>query len=106
LKIWTAKSQEFREAVFSLLGYRLDFLQNGRVRCTSMFSTSTDQAFIFDGEEGTMQLVSQDAVEKNREWFEGVKQLVDFWVNERETIPGFLAALTLELYDRSVNNGA
>jgi Mitotic checkpoint protein len=71
-----------------------------------MFATSTDQAFIFDGEEGTMQLVSQDAMEKNREWFEGVKQLVDFWVNERETIPGFLAALTLELYDRSVNSGA
>jgi mitotic spindle assembly checkpoint protein MAD1 len=66
-----------------------------------MFSTSTDQAFIFDGEEGTMQLVSQEAAEKNREWFEGVKSLVDFWVNERETIPGFLAALTLELYDRS-----
>lgn len=68
-----------------------------------MFSTSTDQAFIFDGEEGTMQLVSQEAAEKNKEWFEGVKTLVDFWVNERETIPGFLAALTLELYDRSTS---
>ena len=89
--------------MYSLLGYRLDFLQNGRVRCTSMFSTSTDQAFIFDGEEGTMQLVSQEAVDKNREWFEGVKNLVDFWVNERETIPGFLAALTLELYDRNTS---
>jgi hypothetical protein len=71
-----------------------------------MFSTSTDQAFIFDGEEGTMQLVSHDAMEKNQEWFQGVKNLVDFWVNERETIPGFLAALTLELYDRSVANGS
>ncbi len=89
--------------MYSLLGYRLDFLQNGRVRCTSMFSTSTDQAFIFDGEEGTMQLVSQEAMENNREWFQGVKNLVDFWVNERETIPGFLAALTLELYDRSTS---
>ena len=52
-----------------------------------------------------MQLVSQEAVEKNREWFESVRNLVDFWVNERETIPGFLAALTLELYDRSIANG-
>ena len=68
-----------------------------------MFSTSTDQAFIFDGEEGTMQLVSQEAMEKNQEWFQEVKSLVDFWVNERETIPGFLAALTLELYDRSTS---
>ena len=54
-----------------------------------------------------MQLVSQEAVDKNREWFEGVKNLVDFWVNERETIPGFLAALTLELYDRNTStNGS
>ena len=68
-----------------------------------MFSTSTDQAFIFDGEEGTMQLVNQEAADKNREWFVGVKNLVDFWVNERETIPGFLAALTLELYDRNAS---
>lgn len=50
-----------------------------------------------------MQLVSQEAMENNREWFQGVKNLVDFWVNERETIPGFLAALTLELYDRSTS---
>lgn len=68
-----------------------------------MFSTSTDQAFIFDGEEGTMQLVSPESAVKNREWFEGVRNLVDFWVNERETIPGFLAALTLELHDRSIS---
>jgi mitotic spindle assembly checkpoint protein MAD1 len=71
-----------------------------------MFSTSTDQAFIFDGEEGTMQLVSQDAAEKNREWFESVRNQVEYWVNERESIPGFLAALTLELYERStISNG-
>ena len=89
--------------MYSLLGYRLDFLQNGRVRCTSMFSTSADQAFIFDGEEGTMQLVSQEAMEKNQEWFQEVKNLVDFWVNERESIPGFLAALTLELYEKSIS---
>lgn len=68
-----------------------------------MFSTSTDQAFIFDGEEGTMQLVSQEAMEKNQEWFQEVKNLVAFWVNERESIPGFLAALTLELHDRSTS---
>lgn len=68
-----------------------------------MFSTSADQAIIFDGEEGTMQLVSQEVMENNREWFQEVKNLVDFWVNERESIPGFLAALTLELYEKSIS---
>lgn len=39
-EIWTAKSSEFREAVASLLGFKLDFLPNGRVRVTSMFHLS------------------------------------------------------------------
>lgn len=51
-----------------------------------------------------MQLVSQEAMENNQEWFQEVKNLVNFWVNERETIPGFLAALTLELYDKSTSS--
>lgn len=52
-EIWSAKSMEFREAVFSLLGWKLDFLQNGRVRVTHMFAgNSDDQSIEFDGEKG------------------------------------------------------
>lgn len=58
-EIWTAKSMEFREAVFSLLGWKLDFLQNGRVRVTHMFAgNSVDQSIEFDGEKGKLKLHS------------------------------------------------
>ncbi|CAZ85559.1 unnamed protein product [Tuber melanosporum] len=55
-EIWTAKSLEFREAVYSLLGYKLDFLPNGRVRVTHMFAGNEDQSIEFDGEKGTMKV--------------------------------------------------
>lgn len=58
-EIWTAKSMEFREAVFSLLGWKLDFLQNGRVKVTHMFAgNSEDQSIEFDGEKGKSTLYS------------------------------------------------
>jgi mitotic spindle assembly checkpoint protein MAD1 len=50
-EIWSAKSQEFREAVYSLLGWKLDFMQNGRVRVTHMFGNES-QSIEFDGEKG------------------------------------------------------
>jgi mitotic spindle assembly checkpoint protein MAD1 len=50
-EIWSAKSLEFREAVLSLLGYKLDFLPNGRVRVTHMFGNDS-QSIEFDGEQG------------------------------------------------------
>lgn len=50
-EIWSAKSLEFREAVFSLLGWKLDFMQNGRVKVTHMFGNDS-QSIEFDGEKG------------------------------------------------------
>lgn len=119
-EIWTAKSSEFREAVASLLGYKLDFLPNGRVRVTSMFhlsaayrhgdpSASSDSrgpgsmgngeenSIIFDGENGTMKISGGP----NSMFAMEIKHLIKFWVEERKDIPCFLAAMTLEFYDKT-----
>lgn len=50
-EIWSAKSLEFREAVYSLLGWKLDFMPNGRVKVTHMFGNES-QSIEFDGEKG------------------------------------------------------
>lgn len=116
-EIWTAKSSEFREAVASLLGYKLDFLPNGRVRVTSMFHLSsayrhgTDDAdagakgpsdgennsIIFDGENGTMKISGGP----NSQFAMEIRNLIKFWVEERKDIPCFLAAMTLDFYDKT-----
>jgi mitotic spindle assembly checkpoint protein MAD1 len=124
-EIWTAKSSEFREAVASVLGYKLDFLPNGRVRVTSMFHLSPayrhgsgsgsgpapaaapagsgsmdngeENSIVFDGENGTMKISGGP----NSLFALEIKHLIKFWVEERKDIPCFLAAMTLEFYDRT-----
>ncbi|KAJ5950431.1 Mitotic checkpoint [Penicillium vulpinum] len=118
-EIWTAKSSEFREAVASLLGFKLDFLPNGRVRVTSMFHLSSayrhgdsdapsdsgpgsmgngeENSIVFDGENGTMKISGGP----NSMFAMELKPLIKFWVEERKDIPCFLAAMTLDFYDKT-----
>ena len=117
---WTLKSSEFREAVASVLGYKLDFLPSGRVRVTSMFHLSPayrhgdrnasadsrgpgsmgdgeENSIVFDGEKGTMKISGGP----NSLFALEIKHLIKFWVEERKDIPCFLAAMTLEFYDKT-----
>lgn len=54
-QIWGAKTLEFREGVSSLLGWKVDFLPNGKMKVTSLFYPSTEDnenSIVFDGENG------------------------------------------------------
>lgn len=97
-EVFAAKSSEFREAVYSLLGYRLDFLPNGRVRLTSMYAGKTEHGFLFDGEAGTMQLCGE--VSGDQAFMDSVGNLIKYWSGEKNSIPGMLSALTLELLEK------
>ena len=100
---FSRKALEFREAVASLLGWQMNFLPNGRVRMTSIFYPPNDDddeggnSLVFDGESGSMQISGGPKSEFGRE----VRGLIAFWVVERKEVPGFLAAATLEFYERT-----
>ncbi|KAG5519853.1 hypothetical protein PMAC_000128 [Pneumocystis sp. 'macacae'] len=96
-EVFAEKSSEFREAVYSLLGYKLDFLPNGKVRVTSMYAQKGDRSFVFDGESSSLRLVRRE----NDKFVNSIENLVKFWYEERKTIPGMLSALTLELFEQS-----
>ncbi|MCJ1357131.1 MAG: coiled-coil domain-containing protein mad1 [Icmadophila ericetorum] len=115
-KIWTLKSLEFREAVASLLGWKMDFMPNGRFKMTSIYNaggaaltgapTDGDGAgdgekkeekyIIFDGEAGSMKISGGPKSAFAQE----LSGLIRFWVEERHEIPAFLAAVTLEGVDK------
>ncbi|EON63832.1 hypothetical protein W97_03060 [Coniosporium apollinis CBS 100218] len=98
-QIWSAKSAEFREAVASILGYKMDFMPNGRVRVTSVFYPGEEEgenSIVFDGENGTMKVSGGPKSEFAGE----IRELIEFWVEGRKDIPCFLAAMTLEFYER------
>ncbi|TIA90797.1 hypothetical protein E3P99_01408 [Wallemia hederae] len=94
--IFSDKAVEFREAIYSLLGYRVQFLPNGRVRLNSAFTKAESGGILFQSNEddqGTMKVEDGS--------LDGVDDLLRFWVNERESIPCFMANLCLELWDAS-----
>ncbi|KAH0835724.1 spindle assembly checkpoint component Mad1 [Lanmaoa asiatica] len=106
-QVFTAKSAEFREAIASILGLKLAFYPNGQVRVTSVYDLSA--SFVFqplskttaDGDGARMQLVAQGEGGP-----QDLPQLMHYWVEEEQCIPGFLASVTLECYDKSKREGA
>ncbi|KAI5848920.1 spindle assembly checkpoint component Mad1 [Tricharina praecox] len=94
-EIWSAKSLEFREAVFSLLGWKLDFMQNGRVRVTHMFGDES-QSIEFDGEKGTMKVAGGPDSMFHKE----IRNQCSFWM-ARQSIPCLLASILIEQYEKT-----
>ncbi|PHH89282.1 hypothetical protein CDD83_6348 [Cordyceps sp. RAO-2017] len=98
-EVWGAKSQEFKEAIFSTLGWTVTFIPNGKMRVESTFAPSqTDEhenSIVFDGERGTMKVGGGP----KSAFAQRISDQIGFWVREKGCIPGFLAALTLEFYE-------
>ena len=106
-KVCEAKVMEFREAVQSLLGWRIDWLPNGKMKMTSSLNPgdidedneedSGSNYLIFDGKKGEMKVGSGPQSEFARE----IRGLIRYWVEERKEFPTFLAAATLEFYEKT-----
>lgn len=98
-EVWGSKSQEFKEAIFSTLGWTVTFIPNGKMRVESTFfpsqSDENENSIVFDGERGTMKVGGGPKSPFARR----IGDQIGFWVREKGCIPGFLAALTLEFYE-------
>ncbi|EAL18454.1 hypothetical protein CNBJ0960 [Cryptococcus deneoformans B-3501A] len=98
-EIFTHKSKEFLEAVYSLLGWRIKFDESGSdIRLTSMYAPKGKNGLTIkftssEGHFGTMQMSGMMArsLEESRQ----------FWVVERQSIPGFLAQVTTEMFEKT-----
>lgn len=109
-EIWTDKAAEFRDVIASVLGYKVNFLPNGKVRVTNVYYNKNkreggedteddgENSIMFDGDAGTMKISGGN----NGPFAQDIRELVKFWVQERKEIPCFLAAMTLEFYDRGI----
>ena len=113
-EIWTNKATEFRDLIVSILGYKVDFMPNGKVRVTNTYhlnhpsvasggiskedaaSLAEENSIVFDGDAGTMKIAGGNSSPFALE----IQDLVKFWVQERGEIPCFLAAMTLENYEK------
>lgn len=104
-EVWTDKSSEFKEAVFALLGWHVTFIPTNKMRVESVYYASeTDEherAITFDGERGSMKFGGGP----KSEFAMRLSDLTKYWVREKNCIPGFLAALTLEFHEQAIQEG-
>lgn len=110
-EIWTEKAAEFRDVISSILGYRVTFQANGKVKVRSMYYKPTEEDeegeeeiaeedredyIEFDGEKGTMKIGGGRDGPFGRE----IEEMVNYWVGQEQEIPVFLAAMNMEFYER------
>lgn len=102
-QVWGAKSAEFRKNISLLVGWDVVFMKDG-MRVTSDFYPSkgdVENSILFDDKKGTMKISGGP-----ESAFAGkIRDQLNFWVKERDCIPGFLAALTLEFWDEANRDG-
>ncbi|EIW77484.1 hypothetical protein CONPUDRAFT_84016 [Coniophora puteana RWD-64-598 SS2] len=102
-QVFASKSAEFREAIASILGLKLAFYPNGQVRVTSIYDL--EAAFVFQpagkSAEGGVEGARMQLVAQSEGGPQDLPQMMRYWVEEEQCIPGFLASVTLECYDKS-----
>ncbi|PNS15418.1 Spindle assembly checkpoint component mad1 [Sphaceloma murrayae] len=105
-QIWSAKAQEFRDAISSTLGWEVTFLEHGKLKLSSRYYSHSinletkeeeENFILFDGERGTMKISGGERSRFARE----IQEMVDFWVGGKGEVPCFLAAASLEFFERN-----
>ncbi|KAJ2487835.1 coiled-coil domain-containing protein mad1 [Coemansia sp. RSA 2050] len=97
-KEWKRKANQLREVVYAVLGFRVDFLSSGCVRFTSTYALNLDHTFLFshDPDNPTLMKLVGGA---SKPYLQGLTNDIRFWVQERGSIPGFMASVTLKNFE-------
>lgn len=102
-QVYTLKAGEFRSAIQSLFGFKVKFLENGQVKLNSTFARSsraTSLVFQSDQDDVGRMKLAGEAV--NDSSLANIPHLREYWLGAggmRRSVPCFLAALQLELYE-------
>ncbi|KAJ2012815.1 coiled-coil domain-containing protein mad1 [Coemansia sp. S16] len=92
-KEWKRKAAQLREVVYTVLGFRVDFLSTGSVRFTSTYAENLDHTFIYshDPNDPTRMLLVGGA---SKPYLKGLANDIRYWVQEKGSIPVFMASVT------------
>lgn len=91
-EIFNKKSLEFIDVVNSILGFKLEFRQDGKVKIYSCYMPQ--KSLMVDLRKNTL-----DSTIQVDNWDE----LLQYWIADKGQIPCFLATLTLQLWEASQN---
>lgn len=94
MEVFSKTSQDFREVVFSLTGYRIDKLQDNRYKLRPQYAENQEDNFLFEkAEDGEIcMLESEFSLE--------MEELMEQHLERNNSIPMFLAAVIRKLFDQ------
>ena len=92
-------SQDFREVVYHLTGYRIDVLQENKYRMLPLYAESQDDSLLFQkSKSGEIQMLES-------EFSLELSELMEEHLERNNSIPMFLAGLIMQLYYKQNGGG-
>lgn len=93
-EVYKAASQEFREVVYMLFGYRIDRIANKNYRISNVYAESEDEYLNFRiNESGVLDMLET-------EYSISLADMMRTHLSTHNSLPAFLSALTLDLFNR------
>lgn len=87
--------QEFRNVVYMLLGYKIDRTSTSMYKLTSIYAERAQDHLCFQlNNEGALNLLEN-------EFSAALEQMVNLHLRHQKSIPLFLSAITMDLYNNS-----
>ncbi|KAK5671860.1 coiled-coil domain-containing protein mad1 [Batrachochytrium dendrobatidis] len=99
-EVFGTKIQEFREAVYILLGFKVEIQIDGQVRVASMYAHNIDDPVLLFTSATNPQIELQ-LVGGTNESRNALHQNVQMYLEQHRSIPALLAATTLNWFERS-----
>ncbi|KAK7080660.1 Mitotic spindle assembly checkpoint protein MAD1 [Halocaridina rubra] len=94
MEAFKKKSQEMREAIYLLTGYRIDSTNENQYRLTNMYAESSEDYLMFElTADGQLQLLETP-------FSSAQEELVDIYLTSKHSFPALLSAITLELFGK------
>ncbi|XP_054710975.1 mitotic spindle assembly checkpoint protein MAD1-like [Uloborus diversus] len=87
------KSTEFREAVYRLLGFRIDVPTSETYKLSHMYADSRDDYLLFQINSEGIQLIET-------EYSKQITDKVEVYLLQHDSFPAFFASLTMELFNQ------
>jgi mitotic spindle assembly checkpoint protein MAD1 len=85
-------SREFREVCYLLTGYRIDPLKDDIFRLSHMYAEHEEDKLYFEVKsDGTVNLLKNEFTDR-------YKEFISTYLEEADSFPAFLAAITLDLF--------
>ncbi|XP_059469945.1 mitotic spindle assembly checkpoint protein MAD1 isoform X2 [Neocloeon triangulifer] len=93
IEAFKKSSKEFRQSLYLLLGYKVERMQNGLFKLTSTYCADDEYLLFNVRDDDTIEMPSTPFAET-------IQELIRLHLEDQNSYPAFLSALTLDLYSR------